>query len=104
MLQISTTTEAYEDDVVFKTRHTNTLIVDLHETLKNLRAYNIKLYQEKCVFGVPSSKLLGLIVSHLGIEENPDKIRALVRLIELEKLLDIQCLAGCVATLSRFIS
>ena len=92
------------DDVVVKTRQASTLIDDLRETFKNLRAYNIKLNPEKCVFGIPSGKLLGFIVSHRGIEANPDKIRALARLKEPAELRDIQRLAGCVASLSRFIS
>jgi hypothetical protein len=28
----------------------------------------------KCVFGVPQGKLLGFIISHRGIEANPEKI------------------------------
>ena len=102
--QIGKTVEAYVDDVVVKTRKANKLIDDLRETFKNLRAYNIKLNPEKCVFGVPSGKLLGFIVSHRGIEANPDKIKALARLEVPTELKHVQRLAGCVASLSRFIS
>ena len=35
---------------------------------------------EKCVFGVPAGKLLGFIVSHRGIEVNPEKIEAIMRM------------------------
>jgi hypothetical protein len=69
--------EAYVDDVVVKTKNVSKLVDDLRETFTNLRAYNIKLYPKKCIFGVPAGKLLGFIVSHRGIEANPDKIRAL---------------------------
>ena len=61
-------------DVVVKTRHVETLIVDLRLTFDNLRAYDIKLNPEKCVFGVLTGKLLGFIVSNRGIEANPAKI------------------------------
>ena len=54
-----------------------TLIKDLEETFANLRKVNIKLNPAKCVFGVPSGKLLGFLVSHRGIEANPDKIKAI---------------------------
>ena len=30
-----------------------------------------------CVFGVPSSKLLGFLVSHRGIEANLEKLKAI---------------------------
>ena len=59
---------------------------------------------EKCVFGVPSGKLQGFIVSNRGIEANPAKIRALSQLAITTDLKHIQKLAGCVAALSRFIS
>ena len=78
--QIETTVEAYVDDVVIKTRHVESLIDDLSLTFNNLRAYDIKLNPEKCVFGVPAGKLLGFIVSNRGIEANPAKIRALSQL------------------------
>ena len=102
--QIGKIVEAYVDNVVIKTRHVETLIVDLRLTFDNLRTYDIKLNPEKCVFSVPSWKLLGFIVSNRGIEANPAKIRALSQLAIPTDLKHIQKLAGCVAALSRFIS
>ena len=102
--QIGKTVEAYLDDVVIKTRHVETLIDDLRLTFDNLQTYDIKLNPEKCVFGIPSRKLLGFIVSNRGIEANPAKIRALSQLAIPTDLKHIQKLAGCVAALSRFTS
>ena len=72
--QIGKTVEAYVDDVVIKTRHVDSLIDNLRVTFDNLRANDIKLNPEKCVFGVPAGKLLGFTVSGRGIEANPAKI------------------------------
>ena len=102
--QISKTVEAYVDDVVIKTRHVKTLIDDLRLTFDNLQTYDIKLNPEKCVFGVPSRKLLGFIVSNRGIKANPTKIRALSQLAIPTDLKQIQKLTGCVAALSPFSS
>ena len=55
--------EAYMDDIVVKTKDRATLVQDLEETFANLRKINLKLNPEKCVFGVPSDKLLGFFVS-----------------------------------------
>ena len=63
----------------------------------------MKLNPEKCVFSVPSGKLLDFIVSNRGIEANPVKIRALSQLAIPTDLKQIQKLTGCVAALSRFI-
>ena len=65
--QIGKTVEAYVDDVVVKTKYVETLVDDLRVTFDNLRAYDIKLNPEKCVFGVPAEKLLGFIISNRGI-------------------------------------
>ena len=57
--QLHRNMEAYMDDIVVKTKDRATLVKDLEETFANLRKMNLKLNPEKCVFGVPSGKLLG---------------------------------------------
>ena len=47
----------------------------MEETFESLRQVNLRLNPEKCVFSVPSGKLLGFLVSHRGIEANPEKIK-----------------------------
>jgi hypothetical protein len=78
--QLNKNVEAYVDDVVVKTRNSNTLIADLKETSASLREYQWKLNPNKCVFGVPSGKLLSFIISHRGIEANPEKISAITNM------------------------
>jgi hypothetical protein len=75
--QLNKNVEAYVDDVVVKTRNSSTLINDLEETFASLREYRWKLNPNKCVFGVPSGKLLGFIISQRSIEANPEKISAI---------------------------
>ena len=82
--QLHRNMEAYIDDIVVKTKDKATLVQDLEETFANLRKINLKLNPEKCVFGVPSGKLLGFFVSQRGIEANPDKIMAIEQ-IEVPK-------------------
>ena len=75
--QLGRNTEAYVNDIVVKSLEARTLIQDLEETFESLRQVNLRLNPEKCVFGVPSSKLLGFLISHRGIDENPEKIKAI---------------------------
>jgi hypothetical protein len=75
--QLNKNVEAYMDDVVVKTRISSMLIDDLEETFVSLREYRWKLNPNKCIFGVPSGKLLSFIISHRGIEANPEKISAI---------------------------
>jgi hypothetical protein len=84
--QLNKNVEAYVDDVVVKTRNSDTL------------------NPNKCVFGVPSGKLHGFIISHRGIEANPEKISAITSMKAPMCIKDVQKLTGCMAALNRFIS
>jgi hypothetical protein len=96
--------EAYVDDVVIKTENSENFIEDLQLVFSNLRRYRWKLNPEKCVFGVPAGKFLGFIVSHRGIEANPEKIEAIMRMEAPRSQKNVQRLTGCMAALSRSIS
>jgi hypothetical protein len=102
--QLNKNVKAYVDDVVIKTRNSEMLIADLDETFASLREYRWKLNPNKCVFGVPSGKLLGFIISHRGIETNPEKISAITNMKAPTCIKDAQKLTGCMAALNRFIS
>ena len=102
--QIGRNAHAYVDDIVIKTKDKSTLLDDLKETFNNLRLFQMKLIPEKCVFGVPACQLLGYLVSARGIEPNPQQIAAIDNMQRPKSLKDIQKFAGCLASLSRFIS
>jgi hypothetical protein len=102
--QMGRNAEAYVNDIVAKTHEGHTFIEDLEETFANLRKVNIKLNPAKCAFGVPSGKLLGFLVSHRGIEANPDKVKAIKEMRPPRNLKEMQRLAGCMAALGRFIA
>jgi hypothetical protein len=72
--QIGQYTEAYVDDVVTKTRSSDTLIEVLTETFANLWKFRWKLNPTKCTFSVPSEELLRFIISHHGIEASLEQI------------------------------
>jgi hypothetical protein len=92
------------DDVVIKTENSENFIKDLQVVFNSLWGYRWKLNPEKCVFGVLAGQLLGFIVSHRGIEANPEKIEAIMRMEAPRSQKKVQRLTGCMAALSRFIS
>jgi hypothetical protein len=94
---------AYVDDIVVKSVKRKDHISDLAETFANMRAANLKLNPEKCVFGIHKGKVLGCLVSTKGIEANPDKIKALVEMQDPVSLKHVQKLTERVAALNRFI-
>jgi hypothetical protein len=78
--QIDRNMHAYVDDIAVMTRKGSDLISNLHETFDNLRGYKMMLNPLKYVFGVPAGKLLGFIVSHRGIEVNPEKMKDILNI------------------------
>jgi hypothetical protein len=94
---------AYVDDIVVKIIQRMDHISDLAETFMNLRAANLRLNPEKCVFSIHKGKVLGCLVSTEGIEANPDKIKALIEMQDPVSVKVVQKLTGRVAALNKFI-
>jgi hypothetical protein len=92
------------DDVVVKTQNSDTLIADLEETFASLQEYQWKLNPNKCIFSIPSGKLLSLIISYRNIEANPETISAITNMKAPICIKDVQKLTRCMAALNRFIS
>jgi hypothetical protein len=102
--QLHRNVEAYVDDVVIKTRKPDDLIAYMEETFNSLRRFRWKLNPTKCIFGVPSGKLLRFIISNRGIEANPVKITAITDMGAPATIKDMQKLTRCMAAVNRFIS
>ncbi|KAL5762422.1 hypothetical protein ACOSP7_018686 [Xanthoceras sorbifolium] len=102
--QIGQTMEVYVDDMLTKSLTTKEHTHNLRETFKVPREYEMKLNPDKCVFSVASGKFLGFLVHQKGIEANPEKIDALVKMKPPKTLKEFQCLTGCLAALNRFIA
>jgi hypothetical protein len=92
--------EAFVDDLVVKTRDVSALINNLDRTIKALNKYKWKLNPKKCIFRVPSSILLGNVVSRDDIHPNPSKVRAVLDMRPPKNVMDVQKLSRCMATLS----
>ena len=86
---IRRTVEAYMDDIVVKSKRADQVVADLEQTFTKLRANDIKLNPEKCVFRVPRGMLLGFIVSKRGIEANPEKILAIMRTGPIQNIKEV---------------
>ena len=56
------------------------------------------------MFGIPSGKLLGFLVSYRGIEANPEKVKAIEDMSPPQNLREMQKLADRVTALRCFIS
>jgi hypothetical protein len=102
--QIGRNVLTYVDDIIVKSTKQENHIADLQEIFANFRQAGLKLNPEKCVFGVKKGKFLCCLVSTKGIEANPSKIEAILRMEPPSTKKGAQRLAGRLASLNRFIS
>jgi hypothetical protein len=102
--QIGRNVITYVDDIIVKSTKQENHIADLQETFANFRQAGLKLNPEKCVFGVKKGKFLGCLESTKGIEANPSKIEAILRMEPPNLKKGAQRLTGRLASLNRFIS
>ena len=57
--------------------HLNASKCSLGNIFEILREHKLHLNASKCSFGVGSGKFLGYMVTHRGIEVNPDQVKAI---------------------------
>ena len=101
--QIWWNVEVYVDDMLVKSQDEGEHLNDLQETFNSLRQFSMKLNPSKCAFGVSSGKFLGFLVSHRGIEANPDKIQAILDMKPPQNVKEVQSLTKRVVALNRFV-
>ena len=71
-LQFGKNIEVYIDDMVVKSKMISEYLGNLQTIFEILRKYKLRLNASKCSFGVGSGKFLGYMVTHKGIEVNPN--------------------------------
>ena len=75
--QLGKNIKIYIDDMMVKSKLESEHINDLGNIFEILRRHKLQLNASKCSFGVGSRKFLGYMVTHYGIEVNPDQIKAI---------------------------
>ena len=102
--QLGKNIEIYIDDMIVKSKMVSEHLGDLRVFFQILRKYKLRLNASKCSFGVGLGKFLGYVVTHIGIEVNPDKIKTINNLQSPRNPKEVQKLTGMAAALNRFIS
>ena len=69
--------EVYIDDIVVKSKMVSEHVRDLGNIFEILRKHKLRLNASKYLFGVGLGKFLGYMVTHQGLEVNPDQIKAI---------------------------
>ena len=75
--QLGKNIEVYIDDMVVKSKVVSEHVGDFESIFEILRDHKLRLNASKCSFGVGSGEFLGYMVTHLGIEVNPNHVKAI---------------------------
>ena len=96
--------EFYVDDMIVKSKNCERHIPTLRKFFQRIQLYKLRLNPKKCTFGVTSIMLLGFIVCQRGIEVDPNKIKAIMKM-KLPKTENvIRGFLGRIQYISRFIA
>ena len=96
--------EVHVDDIIAKSKTKEEHLVNLRNLFERLRRYQLRLNPAKCTFGVKSGKLLGFIVSQKGIEVDPEKVKAILKMPEPHTERQVRGFLGRLNYIARFIS
>ena len=90
--------------MVVKSKAMSKHVGDLGDIFEILRKHKLRLNASKCSFGVGSDKFLCYMVTHRGIEVNPDQVKAINSLQPPRNPKEVQKLTGITTALNQFIS
>ena len=102
--QLGKNIEVHIDDMVVKSKLVSEHVTNLTSIFEILKEHKLRLNASKCSFRVSSGKFLGYMLTHRGIEVNPDQIKAINNLQPPRNPKEVQKLTGIMAALNRFIS
>ena len=75
--QLGKNIEVYIDDMVVKSKVVSEHVGNLRGIFEILREHKLRLNTSKCSFGIRSGKFLGYMITHRGIEVNPNQVKAI---------------------------
>ena len=101
---ISKLVEIYIDDVVVKSEDFIKHLAELRKVLECTRKHGLKLYPNKCAFGVSVGQFLGFMVHQRGIEISRRYIDAINKVVAPTDKTELQSLIGKINFIKRFIS
>jgi hypothetical protein len=81
--------EVYVDNNIVKIKAHSSLLDNLAIVFDRLRSMRMMLNSDKCVFRVPTGKLLSFLVSHWRIDANPEKVKAIKEMWPTTRIMDV---------------
>lgn len=86
--------QVFIDDVCIATKTWPEHLAMIRSTLGLIIKANLKIKADKCVFGANNVKFLGHEISKDGIRQDPDKLKALLKLPEPKDVKEVKRALG----------
>ena len=102
--QLGKNIKVYIDDMVVKSKVVSEHVGDHENIFEILRKHKLRINASKCSFGMGSGKFLGYMVTHCGIDFNPDQVKAINSLQPPRNPKEVKKLTKMTAALNQFIS
>jgi len=96
--------KVYVGYMIAKSKTEEEHLVNLRKLFERLCKYRLRLNPGNCTFGVKSGKLLDFIVSHKGIEVDPNKVKAILEMPKPSTEKQVRGFLGRLNYITRFIS
>ena len=96
--------EVYVDDMIVKSKEREDHYTALQKFFQRIREYRLRLNPQKCTFGVTAGKMLGFLITQMGIEVDPSKIKAILEMPPPRIEKEVQGFLGKVQFIRRFIA
>ena len=87
--------------MVMKSQSITQHMADLEEVFSEIRKYDICLNLENALLGVKGGKFVGFMITHRGIEANPDKWTTILKVHNPTNIQEVQKLNGRLVSLSK---
>ena len=94
----------YIDDVFVYSKTWADHLKQLQVVFQRVRAAHVKLKLPKCIFGAPSVKCLGSIVSEEGVAPDPEKISAMLDVPAPSSVKEVKSVLGMASFYSKHIN
>ena len=98
------TVECYKYDLAVKSKKRSTQFDDLRKVFKRLRKFKLRMNPLKHFLGVSLGKFLGFVVRKGGIELDPIKVKAILKIPPPKTHKELKGIQGRLVYIRRFIS